>query len=138
MAMLDPAGADRAAGRARRRARGAPAPPSRCCGCNWLGGTAGWLWLVVVMVPIYWIVITSFKTQSNYYATNPLAPPAEPTLENYRLVIESDFARYFVNSVIVTVGAVAAGGADLVHGGVRDRPRRRGQPVPARRSTACS
>jgi raffinose/stachyose/melibiose transport system permease protein len=58
------------------------------------------------MLPIYWIVITSFKTQSNYFAQNPLAPPTEPTLANYRLVIESDFARYFINSVIVTAGAV--------------------------------
>jgi raffinose/stachyose/melibiose transport system permease protein len=73
---------------------------------NWLGGTFGWLWLVVVMLPIYWIVITSFKAQSSYFATNPLAPPTAPTLDNYRLVIESDFARYFVNSVIVTLGAV--------------------------------
>jgi raffinose/stachyose/melibiose transport system permease protein len=73
---------------------------------NWLGGATGWLWLVVVVVPIYWIVITSFKTQSNYYAMNPLAPPTEPTLANYRMVIESDFVLYFVNSLIVTVGAV--------------------------------
>jgi raffinose/stachyose/melibiose transport system permease protein len=73
---------------------------------NWLGGTFGWLWLVVVMLPIYWIVITSFKAQSSYFASNPLAPPTTPTLTNYRLVIESDFARYFLNSVIVTLGAV--------------------------------
>jgi raffinose/stachyose/melibiose transport system permease protein len=73
---------------------------------NWLGGAAGWLWLVVVMLPIYWIVITSFKTQANYFAMNPLAPPTEPTFDNYRLVIESNFARYFINSVIVAVGAV--------------------------------
>jgi raffinose/stachyose/melibiose transport system permease protein len=57
-------------------------------------------------VPIYWIVITSFKTQSNYFSTNPLAPPSSPTLASYRLVIESDFIRYFANSVIVTLGAV--------------------------------
>jgi len=37
---------------------------------------------------------------------NPLAPPSHPTLENYRLVVQSDFPRYFANSVIVTVGAV--------------------------------
>jgi len=73
---------------------------------NWIGGTAGWLWLFVVMVPIYWIVITSFKTQSTYFAQNPLAPPTDPTLENYRMVIAADFVRYFVNSVIVTLGAV--------------------------------
>jgi raffinose/stachyose/melibiose transport system permease protein len=73
---------------------------------NWLGGTFGWLWLVVVMLPIYWIVITSFKEQSSYFATNPLAPPTAPTLANYQLVIESDFVRYFINSVVVTLGAV--------------------------------
>jgi raffinose/stachyose/melibiose transport system permease protein len=73
---------------------------------NWPGGLAGWLWLVVVLTPIYWIVITSFKTQSTYFSMNPLAPPTDPTLENYRLVIASNFARYFLNSVIVTVGAV--------------------------------
>ncbi|MGJ6967290.1 carbohydrate ABC transporter permease [Streptosporangium sp. G11] len=73
---------------------------------NWLGGVTGWLWLAIVIVPIYWIVITSFKAQSSYYATNPLAPPTEPTLDNYRLVVESDFPLYFLNSLIVTVGAV--------------------------------
>jgi raffinose/stachyose/melibiose transport system permease protein len=37
----------------------------RLRGYNWFGGTFGWIWLVIVMVPIYWIVITSFKEQSN-------------------------------------------------------------------------
>ena len=73
---------------------------------NWLGGTAAWIWFVIVMLPIYWIVITSLKTQENYFATNPLVPPSSPTLENYRLVLRSDFVQYFVNSVIVTIGAV--------------------------------
>jgi raffinose/stachyose/melibiose transport system permease protein len=75
-------------------------------GLNWYGGLAGWLWLAIVIVPIYWIAITSFKLQSDYYASNPMAPPGSPTLDNYRLVIESDFPRYFINSLIVTLGAV--------------------------------
>ncbi|WP_214102872.1 carbohydrate ABC transporter permease [Acrocarpospora catenulata] len=73
---------------------------------NWPAGLAGWLWLAIVIIPIYWIVITSFKEQSGYYASNPLAPPAEPTLHNYQLVIEAGFIGYFVNSLIVTLGAV--------------------------------
>ena len=73
---------------------------------NWLGGAFGWIWLLIVMVPIYWIVITSFKTQANYYATNPLQPPGSPTIDNYQLVIENDFIQYFINSVIVTAGAI--------------------------------
>ncbi|MFJ9181210.1 carbohydrate ABC transporter permease [Streptomyces sp. NPDC102360] len=73
---------------------------------NWLGGLAGWLWLVVVAVPLYWTLITSFKEQSSYYSSNSLTPSGDLTLDNYRLVIESDFARYFVNSVVVSAGAV--------------------------------
>ncbi|GAA3703162.1 carbohydrate ABC transporter permease [Nonomuraea antimicrobica] len=73
---------------------------------NWAAGLTSVIWLAIVIVPIYWIVITSFKSQATYYAENPLAPPAEPTLANYRLVVESDFPRYFVNSVVVTLGAV--------------------------------
>ncbi|MFE6286198.1 carbohydrate ABC transporter permease [Streptomyces sp. NPDC057877] len=73
---------------------------------NWFGGLAGWLWLVIVAVPLYWTLITSLKDRSRYYASNPLVPSGDPTLDNYRLVIESDFARYFVNSVVVTAGAV--------------------------------
>jgi raffinose/stachyose/melibiose transport system permease protein len=95
------AGARQAAGGRKRRSRGRGARRP-----NWLGGAAGWLWLLIVLVPIYWIVITSFKTQSNYFLTNPFAPPTEPTLDNYRFVIEADFARYFINSVIVALGAI--------------------------------
>jgi raffinose/stachyose/melibiose transport system permease protein len=85
--------------RKRRRRPGSDGP-------NWLGGAASWLWLAIVIVPIYWIFITSFKAQSTYYATNPLAPPTDPTLANYQMVIESDFPLYFLNSLIVTIGAV--------------------------------
>jgi raffinose/stachyose/melibiose transport system permease protein len=85
------------AARRRGRSRGGERP-------NWLGGLVGWIWLLIVIVPIYWIVVTSFKTRSTYFTTNPFLP-GSPTLENYRFVIEADFVSYFVNSVIVTVGA---------------------------------
>ena len=73
---------------------------------NWFGGTFGWIWLVIVMLPIYWVVITSFKTQDSYFVTNTFAPPSHPTMENYKTVIDNDFVRYFLNSVVVSVGAV--------------------------------
>lgn len=73
---------------------------------NLPGGLAGWIWLAIIIIPIYYVVITSFKTQGGYFAQNPLAIPTEPTLDNYVMVLEADFARYFLNSVIITVGAV--------------------------------
>lgn len=73
---------------------------------NLPGGVAGWIWLAVTIIPIYYVVITSLKTQAGYFGQNPLAIPTEPTLENYRMVLEADFTRYFFNSVIITAGAV--------------------------------
>jgi raffinose/stachyose/melibiose transport system permease protein len=73
---------------------------------NWLGGAFSGLWLIIVMIPIYWIVITSFKAQSDYYQSNPFIPPTHPTLDNYHLVIENDFIQYFINSTLVVLGAV--------------------------------
>ena len=82
-----------------------PQPAGRgWAGRNWLAGLAGWFWLAVVLIPLYWIVITSFKASSDYYQQNAFAPPSNPTLDNYRLVLENDFLRYFVNSVVVAVG----------------------------------
>ena len=73
---------------------------------NWVGGVLAWIWLAIVIIPIYWIVITSFKSQDSYFSSNAMAPPTSPTMENYQLVLESGFSRYFLNSVIVTIGAI--------------------------------
>ncbi|MGT2463057.1 carbohydrate ABC transporter permease [Sinomonas atrocyanea] len=73
---------------------------------NLLGGLGGWVWLAVIILPIYYVVITSLKGQEGFFSSNPLLPPANPTFDNYALVLQSDFALYFANSLIVTVGAV--------------------------------
>ena len=93
--------ADAAPGKPRRRGLRTSAKPP-----NLLGGLGGWIWLAVIIVPIYYVVITSFKGSASFFSGNPLAPPADPTVENYELVLQNDFARYFLNSVIVTVGSV--------------------------------
>lgn len=74
---------------------------------NVLGGLIGWLWLLVAIVPIYYIVVTSLRTQADYYVENPLALPGNPTLRAYVTVFENDFWMYFANSVLVTGAAVA-------------------------------
>jgi raffinose/stachyose/melibiose transport system permease protein len=73
---------------------------------NPLGGIAGLLWLGIVLVPIYWIVVTSLRDQEGFFSANPLALPGHPTLQNYRLVLASGFWRYLTNSLVVTASAV--------------------------------
>jgi raffinose/stachyose/melibiose transport system permease protein len=74
---------------------------------NLLGGLLGWFWLLVVMLPIYYIVVTSLRPRDEYYSANPLSLPHSPTLQAYRDVFAADFTRYFLNSVLVTIATVA-------------------------------
>lgn len=74
---------------------------------NVVGGLAGFAWLLVVIVPVYYVVITSLRDQEGFFSSNPLVPPEEPTLDSYRLVLENDFLRYLGNSVVVTLATVA-------------------------------
>jgi len=74
---------------------------------NVLGATGAFIWLGIIIVPIYYIVITSLRRQEGYFTDNQLLPPANPTLESFGLVLERGFLLYFANSVIVTVASVA-------------------------------
>ena len=73
---------------------------------NYLGGLLAWIWLAVIILPIYFIVVTSFKDQGDYFTSNPLALPLPPNLEPYAEVLDKGIGRYFLNSVIVSVGSV--------------------------------
>jgi raffinose/stachyose/melibiose transport system permease protein len=73
---------------------------------NYLGGLFAWIWLAVIILPIYYVVVTSFKNQGAYFTSNPLALPLPPNLTAYGQVVDAGIGRYFLNSVIVTVGSV--------------------------------
>lgn len=79
----------------------------RALRANIVGGIAGAVWLIVVLVPLYWIVITSLRNLAGFFDTHPLAPPSPATLDNYRRVFEGDFVRYLRNSAVVTLATVA-------------------------------
>ncbi|MEA9986714.1 carbohydrate ABC transporter permease [Subtercola sp. RTI3] len=70
-------------------------------------GITATIWLLIAIVPIYYVVITSLKNQTNFFSGNALLPPASPTLDNYALVLQNNFLAYFANSLIVTLVSVA-------------------------------
>lgn len=58
----------------------------------------------LMLLPFIWMVATSFKPPSEVIAWPPTFIPQSPTLENYGKVFElMPFARYFFNSLVVTV-----------------------------------
>ena len=90
----------------RRPTRAAATPLRRLARKNPLAPTAGLLWLVLVVVPLYSIVVASLRAQADFLSSNPLALPAHSTLDNYSLVLHNDFLRYLLNSAIVTAASV--------------------------------
>jgi len=74
---------------------------------NYLAGALAVFWLVLVLVPLYFMVSGSFRTRQEYLRDNPLKLPSAPTFDNYKSVFTGGFGRYFFNNIVVTVGTVA-------------------------------
>lgn len=63
-----------------------------------------WLVAGIFFFPIFWMVLTSFKTELQAIAVPPLLV-FEPTLENYTLVEErTDYFKFAWNSVLTSFG----------------------------------
>jgi len=65
---------------------------------------AAWVVAALFFFPIFWMVLTSFKTELEAIAV----PPSlffEPTLDNYTLIQDrTDYTKYAINSVITSIG----------------------------------
>jgi len=60
------------------------------------------LGLVLMVGPFIWMILGSFKSQSEFLQVPPTWLPENPTLDNYqRLTERLDFARFFFNSAVV-------------------------------------
>jgi len=70
------------------------------------GGIAAGIWFLIVAVPIYFIVVTSVRTQDAYISDGPLDLPTSFTLHNYANVLDLGFATFLTNSLIVAAGTV--------------------------------
>ena len=65
---------------------------------------SAWTAALIFFFPIFWMVLTSFKTELQAIATPPLLV-FEPTLENYILINDrTDYFKYAFNSVITSFG----------------------------------
>lgn len=73
---------------------------------NYVAFVVALAWLAVVAVPLYFLVGTSFRPRAEYLDGHPLAPPENPTSDNYAYTLESGFIDYFLNNVWVTVASV--------------------------------
>lgn len=80
----------------------------RSLGQRWVLAVAGALTALFVVLPLYWLVSTSFKTDAGVSAQTPQWFPAPVSGVNYHSAfVVNGFGRYIINSVIVSVIATA-------------------------------
>ncbi len=64
---------------------------------------------LIMFFPFFWMFVSSIKTAVEVNTTPPTIWPAQPTFENYVFAFKAaPFAKYFLNSVIVTVVCVGS------------------------------
>jgi sorbitol/mannitol transport system permease protein len=69
-----------------------------------------WAIGLLIFFPIFWTILTSFKTEAQAIANPPLFWGFDFTLENYAVVQErSDYMRFLWNSVIIAGGSTLLG-----------------------------
>lgn len=64
------------------------------------------VWLAIVIVPVYYMVLTSLRSQGTYLTADPWLPSGHLSLHEYFVVLRAGLGRYFLNSVLVTAGAI--------------------------------
>ncbi|TDC67635.1 carbohydrate ABC transporter permease [Streptomyces hainanensis] len=87
-----------------RPARG---PGRRLPRGNYPAGFAALLWLAVVVIPLYVLVISTLQDRASYLENGPLSLPTSPSLDSYQRVLEGEFPRYLLNTLVVTVSCAA-------------------------------
>ncbi|MDA4893071.1 MULTISPECIES: carbohydrate ABC transporter permease [unclassified Microbacterium] len=72
---------------------------------RWLAGL-GVLVTVVYLVPVYWMVVTSLKTNDAVFRVPPDLIPLPATVESYATAVfrDPDIARGLTNSAIIAIG----------------------------------
>jgi len=71
---------------------------------------AAWTIGLIIFFPIYWTILTSFKTEAQAINDPPLFFAFNWTLENYAIVQErSDYMKFLWNSVVIAGGSTILG-----------------------------
>jgi sorbitol/mannitol transport system permease protein len=72
---------------------------------KWMMTVLGWAVALFLFFPIFWMIVTSFKTETDAISRVPHILFA-PTLENYRAVQErANYFHFAWNSVVISIGS---------------------------------
>lgn len=65
------------------------------------------VWLLIVLIPLYYMLVATFRTQGTYLTANPWLPTSQLSISSYTTVFDAGLGRYLLNSLLVTVVSLA-------------------------------
>src|SRR6516162_9873202 len=66
-------------------------------------GIIGWLVAAIIFFPLFWMIITAFKTEQGAYSPDLIFVP---TLESFRDVFaRSNYLAFMLNSIVISIGS---------------------------------
>jgi raffinose/stachyose/melibiose transport system permease protein len=87
--------------------------PPRVRGSRIVAFVLGTVWLIIVLAPFDYLIVSSLRSQLGYFTANPWIP-SNPTLSNLSTVFSAGLGIYLRNSVIVvTCGVLLTLGLSL-------------------------
>src|SRR5438093_11738080 len=76
---------------------------------RWISNGLLVVMLVWTLVPFYWMIATSLKTDKEIYGFEATLVPRHPTLAAYRLLfVKTPFVKYVRNTIIIAVTTTVA------------------------------
>ncbi len=69
---------------------------------NWILSILGVVIVGAFLFPVYWMIITAFKTQTEIFQKPPTFFPEEFQFDSFLTVLQGDVGQYFLNSVIIS------------------------------------
>jgi raffinose/stachyose/melibiose transport system permease protein len=64
------------------------------------------VWLAIVLAPLYYMILASFRTQGTYLTSNPWVPSGGLSVSAYSTVFGAGLGRYLLNSIILTAACI--------------------------------
>jgi raffinose/stachyose/melibiose transport system permease protein len=64
------------------------------------------VWLAIVIAPLYYMILASFRTQGTYLTANPWLPTGGLSTSSYGTVFSAGLGHYLLNSVILSAACI--------------------------------
>lgn len=65
------------------------------------------VWLLIVLIPLYYMLVATLRTPGTYLTANPWLPTSQLSISSYTTVFDGGLGRYLLNSLLVTVVSLA-------------------------------